>query len=322
MPLPPLLSRVLGAATGSFRDAIHVSLGLFRVMVPIIIAVKILAELDLIRYLALPLEPVMHLVGLPPDLGLAWATGMAVNIYSGLLVFASLMTSMEPLSGAQATVFATMMLIAHSLPVEGRIAQQCGVRMVPQLVIRIACAIVCGFVLHRVYSATGWLADPATMLWEPRRVEPGLIPWGLNELRNLFSLFWVIFVLMLFKRALDHFDVTPLLNAALRPVLRLLGIGPNAATITVVGMCMGIIYGSGLIIREVNKGTLDKHDVFCSITLMGLAHALIEDTLLMVLIGGDVTATLGGRLLFALLFVAVIGRLTPRGASPAPVRSV
>lgn len=318
MHLPTSLSRVYGAVTGSFRDAIHVSIGLFRVMVPIIIAVKILAELDLIRYLAMPLEPVMRLVGLPPDLGLAWATGMAVNIYSGLLVFASLMTSLEPLSGAQATIFATMMLIAHSLPVEGRIAQQCGVRMVPQLVIRICCAIVCGFVLHRVYAATGWLAEPARMVWEPGHVEPGLVPWALNELRNLFSLFWIIFVLMLFKRALDHFDVTPLLNAALRPVLRLLGIGPNAATITVVGMCMGIIYGSGLIIREVNKGTLNKHDVFCSITLMGLAHALIEDTLLMVLIGGDISATLGGRLLFALVFVAIIGRLMPRRSATAP----
>ncbi|MEI3477840.1 MAG: hypothetical protein V8Q84_00560 [Bilophila sp.] len=33
-------------------------------------------ELDWIRYLALPLEPVMRLTGLPADLGIAWATGI------------------------------------------------------------------------------------------------------------------------------------------------------------------------------------------------------------------------------------------------------
>ena len=267
----------------------------------------------------MPLEPIMRMVGLPPDLGLAWATGMAVNIYSGLLVFASLLPSLDPLTAAQTTTFATMMLIAHSLPVEGRIAQQCGIRMVPQLVIRIVSAIVCGVLMHKVQVTTGWLDHPAQMLWEPRRVDPALVPWALNELRNLFSLFWVIFALMLFKRALDHFDVTRVLNAALRPVLKLLGIGPNAATITVVGMCMGIIYGSGLIIHEAQQGKLDKHDIFCSITLMGLAHALIEDTLLMMLIGGDLVATLGIRLLFALLVVAAIGRFTAhRGIKPAP----
>ena len=47
------------------RDALSVSYQLFKVMVPVLIAVKILKELGLIRYLAIPLEPVMARVGLP-----------------------------------------------------------------------------------------------------------------------------------------------------------------------------------------------------------------------------------------------------------------
>ncbi|MEG1610021.1 MAG: nucleoside recognition domain-containing protein, partial [Bilophila sp.] len=63
------------------------SLDFFKVLVPLLVALKILSELDWIRYLALPLEPIMHLLGLPPDLGIAWATGLMVNFYSALIVF-------------------------------------------------------------------------------------------------------------------------------------------------------------------------------------------------------------------------------------------
>lgn len=307
------LSRRLWKATGnSFHEALHVSFGLFRVMIPIIIAVKMLTMLDLLQYVALPLAPIMSLVGLPPDLGIAWVTGMAVNIYSGLLVFASILPTLPPFTTAQASIFAVMMLLAHSMLVEGRIAQQCGIRMMPQLILRFATAICCGALLNVVLSATGWLAEPATMVWEPELVDPALIPWARNELWNLFSLFWFIFALMLVQKLLDYCNITQVINTGLRPVLRMIHIGPNAATITVVGMCMGLIYGSGLIIREVNKGALEKDDVFLSLTLMGLAHALIEDTLLMMLIGGNLFITLGVRVSAALLVVAIIGRLTLR----------
>ncbi len=308
----PLLPRMASAVKASFKDAVVVSLSMFRMMIPIIIGVKILMLLDLIQYLAIPLEPIMALVGLPAGLGLAWATGMAVNIYSGMMVFAALVPTMDPLTSAQASVFALMLLIAHSLPVEGKVAQQCGVKMFPQILIRIVGAIIAGLLTHWVLELTGWLADPAVFVWKFEASDPNLIMWALNEIKNLFLLFCVIFFLMMLKRVMDYFSITTFLNALLRPVLRLMGIGPNAATITVVGICMGLIYGSGLIIREVKEGTVCDRDVFSSITLMGLAHALVEDTILLGLIGGDVIITLGVRLLFAMVAVSILSRFVAR----------
>ncbi|MFI3271413.1 MAG: hypothetical protein R3Y11_04800 [Pseudomonadota bacterium] len=309
---PSLPSRMVQAVIESFKDSIPVSLSMYRVMIPIIIGVKILMILDLIQYIALPLEPIMHLVGLPADLGLAWATGMAVNIYSGLMVFAALVPTMEPLTAGQASIFALMLLIAHSLLVEGKIAQQCGVKMLPQIIIRVLSAIVAGLLVHWTLLATGWLSEPATLAWTPEPSDPNLLKWAFNEAINLFCLFWIIFGLMILKHVMDFFNVTSFLNALLRPVMRLLAIGPNAATITVLGICMGLIYGSGLIIREVQKGTLCQRDIFSSITLMGLAHALVEDTLLMTLIGGQIPITLGVRLLFSLVCVGIMSRFITR----------
>ena len=72
-----MTSHLLKTLREVLMDAVHVSFDFFKVLIPISIAMKILAELDWIRYLALPLEPVMQLTGLPADLGIAWATGTA-----------------------------------------------------------------------------------------------------------------------------------------------------------------------------------------------------------------------------------------------------
>lgn len=64
-----MTSHLLKTLREVLMDAVHVSFDFFKVLIPISIAMKILAELDWIRYLALPLEPVMQLTGLPARSG-------------------------------------------------------------------------------------------------------------------------------------------------------------------------------------------------------------------------------------------------------------
>ncbi|MDR3043167.1 MAG: hypothetical protein LBU75_02760 [Desulfovibrio sp.] len=320
MPPAETLRTLARAACSTTRDAFQVWLTLVKVMVPIIIVVKVLTELDLVRYLALPLSPIMGLVGLPADLGLSWATSMLVNIYSGLFVYAGLLPGMEQLSVAQVTTFATMTLIAHNVLVEGRIAQQCGLNMTTQIVLRFGGALLCGMLMRAFFDATGYLSEPAAMLWAPREAPATLAAWAWNEARNLVSVFGIVLVLMGLMRVLDAVGITKLLNACLRPVLRLMGIGDNAATITIVGLGLGIAYGGGLIVHEVQGGKVPPRDVFSSLSLMGLSHALIEDTLLMTLIGAHLGGTLWGRLIFSMVVVMLLIRLYDRlRPTPSPV---
>jgi hypothetical protein len=72
---------------------------------------------------------------------------------------------------------------------------------------------------------------------------------------------------------------------------------------------MGLSYGGGLIINEARAGTVAKKDLFTSITLMSLCHSLFEDTMLMVLIGGHLSALLWGRLVFSLLSTMLLVKL-------------
>ncbi|MFV0421371.1 hypothetical protein [Oleidesulfovibrio sp.] len=295
-------------------DAVRVTLDLYKVMIPIIIAVKILSELDLIGYLALPLEPFMHFTGLPAELGLVWATSIVVNIYSGIIVFAAIFPALEPLTVAQVSVLSTMILVAHNLLVECKIAQRCGLSFMGQFALRMVAALIFGWILYVTFELTGTLQQPAQLMWQPDQAPADLTAWALGQARNLFYLFWVVLGLMTFMRLLDILGISRRLNSLLKPVLRMVGIGESAATITVIGLSMGIAYGGGLIIHEARSGKVPQKDVFSSVTLMGFSHALIEDTLLMMLIGAHMSATLWGRLLLSLLTVALLMRIYPRFA--------
>lgn len=296
-------------------DACASSMLLFKAMIPAVILVKVLQEFGLISLLARPLEPLMALVGLPASMGLVWGTAMLNNIYSSMVVFVSLASDPSlgaGLTQAQATVLCTMILIAHSLPVELKVARQCGPTMLSQGVIRVGAAMLCGMAMHGVFAATGWLSQANVILFTPGREPHGWGQWAWDQAVNLLAIFGIIVALMALMRLLKLLRVTDLLVWVLAPVLRVVGIGRDAAAITVVGLALGMTYGGGLIINEARSGRVGLRDIFNSVTFMGLTHALIEDTLLMVMLGADFQGVFWGRLLFSLALLAVLARLLAR----------
>jgi len=298
---------------GVFNQTVDACLQLFKIMIPVLILVKVLQELGLIKYLAWPLEPIMGALGLPAEMGLVWATTLINNIYTGMIVLASF-TGDAPLTAAQATVLGVLMLLAHGLPIETAIADRSGARFLFQCFVRMLGAFVLAWLLHQIYSATDTLSGPAPMLFQsdPSAGNGSIAAWALGQVQNLASIFCIIFTLITIMRVLSAIGAIDLLNRILRPVLDLIGIGPKASAITVIGLTMGLSYGGGLIISEARNGTLGKEDVFYSLTFMGLCHSLIEDTLLIVLIGGHLSGVLWGRLLFAVLAMAAIVQIVRR----------
>lgn len=299
---------IVNSIKETFLASARVALDLMKVMIPVIVAVKLLKEFGLISYLAMPLAPVMELVGLPASMGLVWATGLLNTIYGAMVVFVSLAPDAH-LTVAQTTVLCTMLLIAHGLPVELKVARMCGPSLLGQGIIRVGGALVCGLIMHLTFSGMGILQEPGTIFWQPGAEPASHLAWALGEVRNLLSIFAIIFALMLMMKMLDAVGVTRLLSRILEPVLTRIGIGPSASAVTVVGLTLGLSYGSGLIINEARKGTIGRRDIFFSLSLMGLAHALIEDTMLVMMLGADFNGVFWGRLLFSLVFMAILVRV-------------
>ena len=290
------------------RDTLHTCITLFKIIIPISIATRFLQQWGMIDHLGVLLGPVMNLVGLPGEIGLVWATAMVTNLYAGMVVFASLAPGLD-LSIAQVTVLTTMMLVAHGLPVELRIAQKAGTRFRTQAILRVGGALLLGALLNLSYRLTDSLQQVNQSLWNPPAVDPSWLGWGLSELRNYGSIVLIIFSLMGLLRLLKKIGLVDLLTRVLEPVLALLGMGRQAAPLTIVGITLGLSYGGGLIIQEAQSGRLSKQEVFSSIALMGLCHSLIEDSLLMMVLGGHVSGVFWGRLIFSLLVVFLLVRL-------------
>jgi hypothetical protein len=309
------MKALLGVLFQVFLDALKVSLALFRIMIPVLVVVRILQALDWIEPLAVPFKPLMGLVGLPAEMGIVWVTAMVNNLYGAIAVFISLIGEVPP-TAAQVTVLATMMLIAHALPVELRIAQKSGPRLLFQGVSRVGAALVLGGLLHLIYAASGSLQGPAAVIFTADHQGPqalgSWLDWSVAQVFNLFSIFMIILALFFMMRLLKKLKVIAVMDRILAPFLRFMGIGPKASAITVVGLTTGIAYGGGLIIHEARSGQVEKRDVFFSLTLMGLCHGLIEDTTLMVMIGAHLSGVLWARLVFAILGVALVVKVTER----------
>lgn len=293
------------------RDSVRTSADLFKIIIPISIVTRLLQQIGVVDHLGVLLGPVMELVGLPGQIGLVWATAMLTNLYGGMVVFASLAPDLN-MTVAQVTILTTMMLVAHGLPVELRIAQKAGTRFRAMLLLRVGSALLLGWILHQIYTLSGTLQQANQALWNPPAVDPAWSAWIMAELRNMLSIFLIILCLMALLRVLKKVGISDLMTRLLEPLLSLLGMGRQAAPVTIIGMTLGLSYGGGLIIQEARSGNLSRRDLFGSLALMGLCHSLIEDTLVMMLLGGHLSGILWGRLVFSLLAIFLIGKLIQR----------
>lgn len=302
---------VIRACAEPLRESFSIYLTLLKILVPTLIIVKVLEVMGATAVLAAVLGPVMALIGLPESAGLVWATTLLTNIYTGMVVFLSL-AEQQSLTVAQVSVLGTLMLIAHALPFEGAVAKKAGVPWWFTLSLRIGGALLLAAIVHLCYQHFGWLQEPNQLAWQAPETDGLLVTWVTDQLLTIGAIFFIILTLVSLLRLLRKLGIEKLLHWALFPLLRLLGIGREAANITIVGITMGLSFGAGILLNEVGKGKLGKRDVLLTVSFLGLCHSLIEDTLLVMLLGAHLSAILWARLAFSVITIALMARLLPR----------
>jgi len=139
-----------------------------------------------------------------------------------------------------------------------------------------------------------------------------LVNLVLNEVRYYLIIFLIIFGLVALIKVLKKTGALDRLNNLLKPGLEFIGMSKNAAPITIIGMTLGLAYGGGLIIQETKSKLVSKKDAFLSLSLMGLTHSIIEDTILILSIGATVFGILIGRVLFTIVVIVIIIKIINR----------
>lgn len=292
------------------RETVQVYGVLLRIMVPALIIVKVLQELGALDLMGVALGPAMALVGLPAVLGIVWATTLLTNMFTGIIVFYDIAAGLE-LTVEQVTVLGTMMLLAHSIPIEGAVARRAGVPWWVTIALRVGGALALGSLLHLVYSRFDLLQEPLVRVWQPAVSDGSLQSWVFGQLQTLAMVFVVILSLMLMLKLLRRIGLEKLIHVALTPLLRLFGLGRSAANVTVIGVALGLTYGAGLLIKDLDEGTLSRRDAYIALCFLGLLHSLIEDTLLILALGADLSGILWARLVFGIVVIATLARLMP-----------
>lgn len=305
MPLPKINLYQTGKAIAT--DTLSITWTLFRIIIPVLIAIKALELMGVIQQLAAISEPLMTLIGLPGETALAWIMTVATGIYGGMAVFFTAPYA-ETLTVAQVSVLGGLMLISHGLPVEGSIAKRAGVSWLMTLLLRLFGGFVFALLLHWTYQIGGWLQTPNKVPVPTLPQAANLWEWAIGQCYSLLSIFVIIAILVVTLRILRYLQIERLIGYLLSPILKLLGIGDKATNITIIGITLGLSYGGGLLIKEADSGNVSKHDVFSAICLLHLSHSLIEDTILVMMLGADLSAVLWGRLLFTFVVIAFLTR--------------
>ncbi|MGL4208342.1 MAG: hypothetical protein ACRCTY_03030, partial [Candidatus Adiutrix sp.] len=252
-----------------------------KLIIPALILTRFILLFDIIPYAAVIFEPLMALMGLPPEAALVWVSGMLGNLYVAFTVYVSLAPALGPLTVAQVTILGSMCLLAHALIIEGQVCRGAGLSFWRVTLFRIILAIFFGLISAQVVALTGWGASPAVMLNivdVHSTINPPWGQWLISTAKQLIFILILIEVLMIFMELVKYFNLTRLIMKVLGPFLKLAGVGEKALMVTVFGCVLGLTYGGGLIIAESRSGHLSKQDIFGSMMLMAAFHSLFEDT--------------------------------------------
>jgi len=289
---------------------------LLKIMVPALIAVKVLQELGAMEVIGSVLAPVMSLVGLPPELGIVWATTLLANMFSGIVLFVGMASDLS-LTIEQVTVLGTLMLVGHSLPVEGAVAKRAGVPWWVTIALRVGGALALGMILNYLYTRFNLLQEPATITWSLPDQDASTVSWIFAQIKALIIIYFVILTLIVLLKVLQVLGLERIIHLGLVPILRLLGIGRSAANVTVVGVTLGLSFGAGLLIREFDRGVMTQRDAFLALCFLNLLHSVIEDTLVIMALGADLSGILWARAIFAFVVIAVLARTLKLTKAPS-----
>ena len=281
-------------------DSFSVFWKICKILIPTLIVLRILQIWQVDLLLAEWLSPSMAIVGLPGYAALVWAAALVGNIYTAIAVLASYW-SQQPLSIAQVSILSVMMLIAHSMIVEAIIAKKSGTTIIFSIVWRMLNAYAIGWLTFQICQHFNLWQAIARPLFKTSQTDVSLTIWLLTQLQSIVIMLLVIMAFMALILYLRQIGIEQKLHQSISPLLKLFYLPNSAANITIVGMVLGISYGAGLLIHDIETHKVSRQDGAKVMSILNLNHAVIEDTLLMLLIGASIWIALLQRLLLGLL---------------------
>lgn len=279
------------------KQALKVSWMLLKIYIPVSILTAFLDQIGFLDLIAPFFEPVMKLLGLPGEAALVLIAGWVNNLFAAIAA-----SSVIELSFRQMTIIAIVTGFAHNLILETGVLMKLKMGRIGIAFSRIIFGLAIGIILNLIM---------------PETVQGAVLnPYHAVETFSWFNLFMkmivtagqiiaLMFVIMLVYELMLLWKFSRKIKEKLTPVTKAFGMTPAALGPWMVGFFVGIAYGAGILFK-MNKDHVLTHKDVCLLTVaMCLAHAVIEDTMVYVVVGANLWWILGVRmiLLFSILFL-------------------
>lgn len=277
----------------SINSAVKSALLILKLIIPLFILAEVLLYLDVLQYLSFIFEPVTDILDLPKEASIGIATAMFFNIYAGLAFLAPL-----NLNPYEWTILGLFLGVAHSMVIENTVMKKMGIPYLYSWGLRIVMAfisilplqmipkeyfettqVVVETINHKIYNSF------IDMLWQ------SLQDATILSLKVILIVTAIIFVM-------DYIKSRDFMKNYQENTKRLFSL--------TAGLLLGITYGAGIIIAEVQKGTLKKIDILYIATFLMICHSVIEDILLFVIFGADGWIILTIRVILAIFVSSFI----------------
>ncbi|NRB68334.1 MAG: hypothetical protein HRU48_13355 [Vibrio sp.] len=270
-----------------FKQSLQVSLVIAKLVIPFSILSEILQFYGVTEYTSFIFEPITQLLNLRQEVAIAFAASFFLNIYAGIAVAAGL--SLTPYEW---TIVGTFIAICHSIPLESAVLKKVGfpinVHWISRLLLGIVGAWFASIITPETLSSGVFHQEIKSVQYN------GFIDLLKNAGINAAIL--CIKICVLVSALICMFELikkSKTYNAYLKKHTYMSSL--------FVGGLLGVTYGAGILLKDINS-VKNEHKVYL-LTFLMLAHGLIEETLIFLMFGSDVTVILAIRMFIALTAV-------------------
>ncbi len=271
----------------SLESSLRSALLIIKLIVPLYILADILLYFDLLRHLTFLFAPITSFLDLPAEAAMAVAAGILLNLYAAIAFAAPL-----GLTPYQWTILAVFLGVCHSLVIECAVMKRLGVSSIYSVILRGIMAFVTVLpVMIMPRSFFGNRVEEGTAALQQYDSFSSMLLGSVSDALLLSIKIIVLIAVIIFF--MDWLKSTR--------IMKTYGDRVNSSFSIIVGQLLGITYGAGILIREVDAGHLDCRDVFFIATFLMICHSIIEDALLFVIFGANYWVIVGVRVTAAFL---------------------
>jgi spore maturation protein SpmB len=252
---------------------------LVKVYIPLSLFTTFLKFSGFFDWLSPYLSPLMHILGLPGEASLTLIAANLGNVYSGIATIPAL-----DLTFRQVTILGIIIGFSHNLFVETGILMKLKFARVGFALFRIFFGIIAGVMANLILpeNIEGAVLNPY--------MNPETFSWT-NSIKGMLvtclQVMALIFVLNFLYELAKQWKYRTQLKVKMQKISSLMGLSPTAMVPWMAGFIFGIVYGAGILFQFAEKNTLTHKDVCLVTVFMVLAHAIVEDTIIFMVLGAN-----------------------------------